>query len=113
MQVLTEVREFYSVLDKENWNVVSDNIPIALIRVELGCKSTDITNCIRASFASLYGGKPYEYRCVPRRVRQYPSIRQILQAFLEFEVAKRACTARMHHSLRNTLVIETMNLAKH
>lgn len=113
MQVLTEVREFDSVLDKENGDVVANNIPIAFIRIELCCKSTDITNRIRASFASLHGGKPHEYRCVPRRVRQDSGIRQVLQAFLKFEVAKRACTACMHHSLRDTLMVKTMNLTKH
>lgn len=111
VQTLTEIRKFDSILNEENRNVVTNNIPISLIRVKLGSKPTDITNRVRAPFASLHSGKPDENWSVPRRIRQNPSIRQILQALLELEVAKRACTTRMHHSLGDTLVVKTMNLS--
>jgi hypothetical protein len=39
-----EVRELHRILNEEDGNVVADDIPVALVRVEFGRESTNITD---------------------------------------------------------------------
>lgn len=64
----TEISELDSVLDEENRDVVSHQVPITLVCVKFGCESTNITHRVGASLAALHGGKADEDRCIPRCV---------------------------------------------
>ena len=43
---MNEVRELDSILDKEDWDVVADEIPVALLRIELGREASNIADSI-------------------------------------------------------------------
>lgn len=64
----TEISELDSILDEENRDVVSDQVPVTLVGVEFGCEPTNITHRVSASLAALHGGKADEDWCVPRCV---------------------------------------------
>jgi hypothetical protein len=40
---MDHVREFYGVLNEEDGNVVSDNVPVSFQSVEFACKATNIS----------------------------------------------------------------------
>jgi hypothetical protein len=50
--------EFYGVLDKENGNIISDEIPGSLLGVEFGCKPAHIANSISAATVSKDSREP-------------------------------------------------------
>lgn len=66
----TEIRKLDSILDEENRDVISDQIPIAFVGIELGCESADIANGVVAAFAPLDRGETCKHRRVSARVRQ-------------------------------------------
>ena len=43
---MDQIREFDRVLDEENRNIVSDQIPIALLGIHLNCKPANIARRI-------------------------------------------------------------------
>lgn len=46
LSCMDDIRKLNSVLIEENWYVVANGIPIALLRVELGSKSTNISDSV-------------------------------------------------------------------
>lgn len=46
------IRELDCVLDEEDWDVVANNVPVALLGVELDGKATDVSHCVGAATAS-------------------------------------------------------------
>ena len=57
---VNDVREFDCILNEEDWNVVANEVPIALTGVELDSKTTDISNCICRTTRSQDGGETKE-----------------------------------------------------
>lgn len=110
--MLTKIRKLKCLLDGKNRNIVPNNIPISLIRVELHRETTNITNRIRTSLTPLNSGKAHKNRRVPRGICQDPGMREILNTLLELEVTERACTASMHDTLGDAFVVEAVNLVK-
>lgn len=53
-----EVGELHGVLDKEDGDVVADNVPVTLFRVELYGEATDIADCVGGATTSKNSGKP-------------------------------------------------------
>ena len=110
MNHLTDVRKFDRVLYEEDWDVVSDNIPIAFFGIELHGKATDVSNCISTATTALNGREPYEYWSLSRGVRQHRCKSEVRCAFEKSEFAESTCSAGMNHTLGNTLMIKAMNL---
>lgn len=58
---VNKVREFNGVLNEENGNVISDDIPVAFFSIKLGCKPSDIADSVlhagRRYFSQLCGTK--------------------------------------------------------
>jgi len=52
---MDDIRKLNSVLNEENWYVVANGIPIALLRVELNSKSTNILDSVRTVTTSEHG----------------------------------------------------------
>jgi hypothetical protein len=107
---LTEIRELDRLLDEENWYVVSNNVPVTFFRIELDSKPADVSDCIGTAAAALDGGKSQEDRGLPRGVGQHRRKCNILCAFEEGEFAESSSSSSVDNSLRNTLMIEAMNL---
>ena len=106
----TKVRELECFLNREDRYVVPDNIPISFVSIEFGGETPDITDCISTSPAPLNSGKAHKNRRVPRRICQNTSVREVLNILLELKVTKSTRTASVHNTLRDTLVVEAMNL---
>jgi hypothetical protein len=107
---LTDVREFDRVLYEEDWYVVSNNIPIAFFCIKLDSKTTDISNCVSTATVALDGGKPQKDRGLSRGICQHRRKGNVLRAFEERKFSKSSRSSGMNNSLRNTLMIEAMNL---
>lgn len=52
---VNDIRELDRILNEENWNVVANDIPVALLSVELDSKTTDISHRVGAATASEHG----------------------------------------------------------
>jgi hypothetical protein len=46
------IRELHGILDEEDRNVVSNDIPVTLLGVELDGKTTNIADCVSRTTAS-------------------------------------------------------------
>ena len=46
LDCVNDIRKFDSVLDEKDWDVVSDDVPVAFFGVEFDGKATDVANCV-------------------------------------------------------------------
>lgn len=67
---VNEVREFNGILNEENGNVISDDVPVAFFSIELDRKPSDIANGVlhaTGEFNRLYARKKKHIRtALPR-----------------------------------------------
>jgi len=84
------VREFYGVLDKENGNIISDEIPVSLLGVEFGRESAHITDSIGASTASKDGGKSNKNWSCTGCIGENFGMGNIFEALIKLEGPERA-----------------------
>lgn len=62
---MDKIRELNRILDKENGDVVSNQIPISFVGVEFHGKPTNVTDGVGTSFTALDRGETKENRSVP------------------------------------------------
>ena len=105
-----EVGEFDGILDEKHRNVVSNNIPISLVRVEFDRDASYISHGVRTTSASLYCGKAEENWGITGCVSKNSGMAHIFSTFIESEIAKGARSARMNDTLRNPLMVKTVDL---
>jgi hypothetical protein len=110
---MNDVGEFHSILNEEYGQVVSNDIPISFLCIELDSEPSNISNCIRTSARAKNGGESEEDRCCARGIGKYASIRNIRCALVELEGTKSTRTTGMHDSFWDTLVVEFHNLVAH
>jgi hypothetical protein len=67
---MDDIREFHCVLNEEDWDVVSDDIPVALLCVELDSKTTNITDGVGRATATQHRGEANKDRSFARSVCQ-------------------------------------------
>ncbi len=63
LQRVHEVRKLHRVLDEEHGDVVADQVPVALVGVELDREATDVARGVGRSALARDGREPYEHRC--------------------------------------------------
>lgn len=107
---VNDIRELDSILDEEDGDVVSDNVPVALFCVELDCESTNITNSIGATTATKDCRETKEDWSGAGGVGQDTSRSDIFRAFKELEGAVCSSSSSVNYSFGNTFVIESVNL---
>jgi hypothetical protein len=107
---MDHIRELHGVLDEEDGNVVANNIPVALLGVELYCEAADVANCVGTATAAEDRGEADEDGCLPRLVGQDRGKCQILSALEDPEGTKSTGTPGMDNSLGNTLMVEAVDL---
>ena len=110
LDCVNEIGELDSVLDEEHRDVVANDIPVALLSVELDRKPTDIANSVSTASRTLDGREPNKDRCLPRRVGKNAGARKLFYAFKQSEGAKGTCSSRMDYTLRDTFMVKTMDL---
>jgi len=56
-----KVRELDGILDEEDGNIVSNDVPVSFFGVELQCKPTDVSNSVCGTSGTLNGGDSSEH----------------------------------------------------
>ena len=107
---MNQIREFHRVLNEKNRNIVADQIPIALVGIELHRETAHVAHCIgRAPFAN-DGREAHEHRRALAGLGEERRSRIFFERFVAFEIAMCGRTAGMDYALRYTLVIEMGDL---
>lgn len=106
----TEVWKLDRILDEEYRDVIPDDIPNSLVRVELDSEASHVSHCIGAAPAALHRREANKNRGTPRRVREDTSMRDVRGALIESEAAEGPSSTRMDDSLRNAFMVEPVNL---
>ena len=107
---MNEVREFDGVLDEEHGNVIADDIPVSLLRIQLYGETAYVAREICRTLAAGDRRKAYERFGFFERPREHIGFGNIAQRFVTFEKAARTEAARVHHAFRNALVVEVKDL---
>ena len=102
-----QVCELDGVLNEEDWDVIADDIPIALLGVELDGKPSHVSHRMATTPRPKYGRETKEDRRISRSVSQKPRIGHVCSAFIEFEGSECTGPTCMNNSFWDTLVVET------
>jgi hypothetical protein len=105
-----EIGKFDRVLDKEDWNIVANKIPVAVFGVKLYSKSPHVPRGIDRACASGDGGEPSEQRRLFTFTLKKIGARNIRERFISLEKSMRGRSARMDDAFGYALVIEMENL---
>lgn len=68
---MNNIRELDRVLNKENRNVIPDDIPVSLRGIHLNSEPAHIAHCIRTAPATLHSRESHEQRRLPLCISQY------------------------------------------
>jgi len=98
------------VLDEKDRHVVTNDIPVALLGVELHGETTDIANSVGRATATKNGGKSEEERGKARGFSEDLCAGHVGQGLLQSESTKGSGTTGVDNTLWNTLVVEAVNL---
>ena len=109
---MDDVGKLDGILYEEYGNVIGDNVPVALLRVEFDGKTTDITDGVGAASTAKDGREADKDGRLPRGVSQDRGIRDVLGAFEETERSKSTASTGVDNTFGNALMIKTMNLEK-
>lgn len=107
---VNNVWEFYGVLDKEDWNIISDEIPVSLLSVEFGCEPAHIANSIGATTASKDGREPNKDGSGTRCICKHWGVGDVCEALIKLECPEGARTTSVDYSFRDSFMIKVHNL---
>src|SRR5450756_693261 len=103
---MDEVGEFDGILDEENWDVVTDQVPVAFLGVKLDGKPAYVTRGIDRTRAACDGRYASKYGRLLTYLGEYPGGGVLLQRGGQLEASMHARRSRVNDTLGNTLVIE-------
>lgn len=103
---MNEDRKFDGVLNEENRNVISDEIPVAFLRINLNGESAYVACEVDGTLASGNGREADESRRALALALEYVRACDVGQRIGDFEEAMRAVTAGMNDALGDSLVVE-------
>ena len=107
---VNEIRKFHRVLNEEDGNVVADQIPIALIGIELDRETSHIAHGIRRAAFANDGREAHEDRCPLAGFGEQRCSGIFLKRVVAFEIPVCGRTAGMDYALRYTLVVKMGDL---
>ena len=107
---MDEVGELHRVLDEEDGDVVADEVPVPLVRVELHREAADVAGGVGRAALAEDGRKPDEYRRPLAGFREQRGPRVLLEGLVALEVTVRRRAPRVDDALGNPLVIEVRDL---
>ena len=103
---VNQVRKLHRILDEEHRDVVADEIPVALVGVELHGESADIARGVRRATLPRHGREAHENRGALARLGEDRRAGEIRKGLIALEIAVRGRSARVHDALGNALVVE-------
>ena len=107
---MNQIGEFDRVLNKEDWNIISDDVPITLLRVQLHREAANIPGEIRGAFVAGDGGEAHEGRGLFTGALKEIGTSHFGERIVILEVAVCAESSRVDHALRNSFVVEVEDL---
>ena len=105
-----QVRELHRVLDEEDRDVVADQIPVALVGVELHGEAADVARGVGRAALAEHGREAHEHRRLLAGLGEQRGARVLRQSLVALEVAVRRRAARVDDALGNALVVEVRDL---
>ena len=94
---MDDVGKFDGILNEEDRDVVANDVPVALLRVELGGETPNITNGVGAATGPSNSGKADEYRGRAGSVVEDGGMSYFGNGCMELEDAVRAKSTSMDH----------------
>jgi hypothetical protein len=107
---MDDIGELYRVLNEEDRDVVSNDIPVALVGVELDGETANVSHSVCRTTGSKYRRESEEDRRLARGVGQDFRTGDICGGFEEGEFTKRAGASGVHNTFWNALVVEAVDL---
>src|SRR5690349_8647052 len=107
---MDDVGKLDRVLDKEHWDIVPNQVPVAFFRVKLYREAAYVSREVCRTFASGDGRKADEDRGFLARTLEQIGSSNVGEGLVILEMAMRAVAASMHDPLRNTLMVEVKDL---
>lgn len=104
-----DVGELDGVLDEEDRDVVADQVEGAFLGVELRREPAGVTHRVRRAARAEDGGEPDEHGCL-HVLREEGGTRHLACGSIALEDPVRGGSARVHHSFRDSLVVEMRDL---
>src|SRR3546814_18276691 len=98
------------LLDEEHRHVVADDVPVALLRVELDREAADVAGQVHRALVAGDGREAHERLGPLAGPLEDVGAGDVGQGFVRLEEAVRAEAASMHHALRNALMVEVEDL---
>ena len=105
-----EVGELDRVLDEEDRDVVADDVPVALLRVELHGEATHVAGEVGRALAAGHRREAHEGGRALARALEEVGLGEVGQRLVGLEEAVRAVAAGVHDPLGDALVIEVEDL---
>ena len=110
---MDEVRKLVGVLDEEHRHVVADQIPHALLSVELHGEAAHVAGRVGRTTRTRHRREAHEDGRLDLGVAKDLRTGQLGEVFIYLKHAVRRRTARMYHALRNALMVEMRDLLTH
>jgi hypothetical protein len=107
---MNDIGKLHGVLDKEDGDVVANNIPVALFGVKLDSETTDIAHGVGRTTATQDSGESQEDGSLAGCVGEYASGCDIGSRLKECELSKSSGATSVNNTLRDAFVIESVDL---
>ena len=88
-----EVREFDTILNKEDGNVVADDIPVTFLRVKSAGETSDFSRRLSRAGATEDGRETHEHWHLSFEISEDLGVCHVLQACVQLEETVRSVTA--------------------
>src|SRR6185503_11150741 len=105
-----KVRKLHCILDKEDGNVVADNVEVSFLRIKLNRKAANIARKIRRTARTCYCREANEDGRLYRRILQEPCLCVLRHRLVHLKITMGRRAPCVHHSFGNAFVIEVSNL---
>lgn len=107
---MNNIRELDSILNKENRNIIPNNIPVAFRSVHLHREATNITHSIRTPTTTLNSRKANKDGSFALCVSQDTRRGKFRNSLMKLEGSEGSSATGMHDSFGNPFVVEAHNL---
>ena len=107
---MDEIGKFHRVLDEEHRHVVADEIPVALVGVELDREAAHVARRVGRTAFTRHRREPHEHRGALAGLGEQRRARDLRERLITFEVAMSARAAGVDDALGNPLVVEVGDL---
>jgi hypothetical protein len=107
---MNEVGKLHRVLDEEHRDVVADEIPIALVGIELHGETAHVARGVGRAALAGHGREAHEHRRPLALFRKQRRPRDFGQRCVALEESMRTGTARVDDALGNALMVEVRDL---